>query len=136
MKTSLATLVLVPFLAMADSAPLIETTKPMLDPTIVTNDAAAAKVFYEEIVGLKPLGTASIANGAQLMRYQIGSATLRIVNPKAPVTKHTETMDKAVGIRGLALYLPEAAEDFGKRLASHGRPEPNWITAKDRKSVV
>ena len=64
------------------------------------------------------------------MRYQAGSATLRIVTPKSPVAKHTEVMDKAIGIRGLALYLPEASEDFAKRLASHGRPEPKWITAK------
>ena len=130
MKIPLATWALLPLFALADSPPLVETIRPMLDVTIVTNDGPAAKGFYEEIVGLKPLGTATIANGAQLMRYQAGSATLRIVTPKSPVPKHTEAMDKAIGIRGLALYLPEASEDFAKRLASHGRPEPNWITAK------
>ncbi|MDQ2948786.1 MAG: VOC family protein [Acidobacteriota bacterium] len=130
MKISLATWALLPLFALADSPPLVETTRPMLDVTMVTNDGAAAKMFYEEIVGLKPLGTATIANGAQLMRYQAGSATLRIVTPKSPVAKYSEAMDKAIGIRGLALYLPEGSEGFAKRLASHGRPEPKWITAK------
>ena len=130
MKISRAMWALLPLFALADSPPLVETTKPMLDVTMVTNDGPAAKAFYEEIVGLKPLGTATIANGAHLMRYQAGSATLRIVTPKSPVAKHTEPMDKAIGIRGLALYLPEASEDFAKRLATHDRPEPNWITAK------
>ena len=120
-----------PVLAFAESSAVVETTHPMLDVSIVANDGAKAAEFYGDVLGLKAGPTADIANGAKLLRYQVGAATLRIVIPKSLVPKYSEAMDEAIGIRGLALHLADAPEQFAKRLANHGLSEPNWVTGKN-----
>ena len=124
-------LALLPAFAATDSGKGIELTKPSLDVTIVTNDGAKADEFYGEVLGLKKLGpTAKLADGGRITQYRTASATIRIIVPPKPAAQFTEAMDKAAGIRGLAFMLPDA-DQFTKNLASHGRPEPTFLPAKN-----
>jgi catechol 2,3-dioxygenase-like lactoylglutathione lyase family enzyme len=126
---SLAALFLLAPLCQGAGLTALETSKSMLDITIVTNDGAKTNEFWGDIVGLKVLGSAASPKGAQHTRYQAGTAVLDVVVPAKPVAKYSEEMDGGIGIRGLALRLTDA-EAFLRKRASHGLPELKPANAK------
>ncbi len=98
----------------------IETSRAMVDLTIVTNDAARAREFYGLILGLPEIAAS---------RFKVGAGAIEIVAPAKPAATYQEEMHLAVGIRGIALYLSDA-DGIIERLAKHGRPALNFVGAK------
>ncbi|MEO8027694.1 MAG: VOC family protein, partial [Bryobacteraceae bacterium] len=75
--------------AVAASASGLDMLKPGLDIGILVSDAAKAKEFYGETLGLKHIGTIDMPNGGKMMRFQSGASVLKViaydkVPPKGP----------------------------------------------------
>jgi|SRR5579862_7518637 len=101
----------------------IETTRQMLDLTIVTNYPAKAKEFYGDIVGLKVLGSSG-----DTTRYQVGDGTINLVAAPKPLQAYPG-FEGGIGISGVALYLSDP-DRFANRMHDHGKPEPNFLMGK------
>ena len=97
----------------------IETSRAIVDLTIVTKDAARAREFYGSILGLPEITPS---------RFKVGAGAIEIVAAKGAAA-YQEEMHEAVGIRGIALYLSDA-DGIIERLAKHGRPALNFVGAK------
>ena len=134
MRLPIAALMALLQIARADLKP-IETTQPMVDLIMVTNDGAKAREFYGDILGLKLLVSAPMPGVGDVVSYQVGTGTLSIVAAANPVPKHAPGIDGGIGIRGIALFLQDA-DRFAKSMASHGLPEPKFLTGKTGAKVA
>ncbi len=110
------------FLAVGAATP-IETTRQMLDLTIVTNYPAKAKEFYGDILGLKVV----VASG-DTTTYQIGEGTIDLLAAPKPLQAYPG-FEGGIGISGIALYLTDA-DRFANRMHDHGKPEPNFLAPR------
>ena len=128
MRLLAALFLLTPLCSAAELAAL-ETSKSMLDITVVTNDGSKTNEFWGDIVGLKAIATVTSPAGARHTRYQAGTAVLDVAVPATPVAKYNEEIDGAIGIRGLALHLSDATA-FLRNAARHGFPEPKLANSK------
>ena len=108
---------------------LIETTRQMLDLTIVTNYPAKAKEFYGDILGLKVLA----ASGGTTT-YQVGEGTIDLVAAAKPLQAYPG-FESGIGISGVALYLTDA-DRFSNRMHDHGKPEPNFLASRGDMKVA
>jgi catechol 2,3-dioxygenase-like lactoylglutathione lyase family enzyme len=107
----------------------IETTRHLLDLTIVTNDPHKAKEFYGDILGLNVLS----ASG-DTTRYQVGDGTIDLVSAPKPLQAYPG-FESGIGISGVALYLSDA-DRFAKRMHDHGKAEPNFLTPSSADAKV
>jgi catechol 2,3-dioxygenase-like lactoylglutathione lyase family enzyme len=113
----------------------IETTRPMVDLILVTNDGGKLTEFYGEVLGLKQLVSAEMKGVGQVTSFQLGTASINIVAAAKPVPQHDGGFEGGIGIRGVALFLPDA-DRFSKSMVSHGLPEPKFLTGKTGAKVA
>lgn len=106
----------------------------MADLIMVTNEDAKAKEFYGDILGLKQLSSRPLKDFSEIITYQVGIGAIEIIAMGKPVPKHTG-VNGGIGIRGVALFLPDA-DRFAKSMASHGLPEPKFMTGKTGAKVA
>jgi catechol 2,3-dioxygenase-like lactoylglutathione lyase family enzyme len=107
----------------------IETTRQMLDLTIVTNYPAKAKEFYGDILGLKAL-----SSSGDTTHYQAGEGTIDLVAAAKPLQAYPG-FESGIGITGVALYLSDA-DRFANRMHDHGMPEPNFISSRPEAKIA
>lgn len=104
-----------------------EQAKPGLDVGVVVSDMDAAKKFYGEALGLKPLPPLPIAlpGGGAMVRYQAGGTVIKLRTfAKAPPKVEKDVM-AANGMRLLTLFVKDA-DALGKRLAEMGYTAPKF----------
>jgi glyoxylase I family protein len=88
--------------------PPIPTTKPTLDVGIIVSDIANSKAFYGGVLGLKETAPLPMPDGTSMIRYQAGTAILKLREfPKA--AKFLGGTRTAVGFRLLTIYFPDLA---------------------------
>ncbi len=93
----------------------MELTKEELDIGLVVADAAAQRKFYGTTLGLEAAETAELPGGMRQYRYKAGNHLIKLLElPKTP-TVSKGGIDRAIGIRILALFFRKA--DFDAMLA-------------------
>jgi catechol 2,3-dioxygenase-like lactoylglutathione lyase family enzyme len=130
LSSRLAVLGLAIFLGIAtpENKP-IETTRQMLDLTIVTNYPAKAKEFYGDILDLKV-----VATSGGTTTYQAGEGTIDLVAAPKPLQAYPG-IEGGIGISGIALYLTDA-DRFANRMHDHCLPEPHFMSARPEVKVA
>lgn len=102
--------------AMAANLP---TTKPTLDVGIIVSDMDRSKSFYGCVLGLKETAPLPMPDGSSMIRYQAGTAILKLrAVPKA--TQYPGGTRTAIGFRLLTLYFNDLAPVLDRWKAAGG----------------
>jgi len=103
----------------------LDMLKPGLDVGILVSDAAKAKEFYGETLGLKHIGTLDMPNGGKMMRFQSGASVLKVIAYEKTPPKGPTGIREAVGVR-LVTVLVTDGEGVAKRVAAKSGSEVKW----------
>jgi catechol 2,3-dioxygenase-like lactoylglutathione lyase family enzyme len=115
----------------AAAADRIDIPKLMLQPSVnlvlSVADVDKSKHFYGEVLGLKPMANLNLPGGFVMTRYQVGTTEIKLLHLDSTEKTETGPFDKAVGIRRLSLFFPDA-QALIDRFKTDGRPAPEFET--------
>ncbi len=106
--------------------------KPSLNVVITVSDMDAAKKFYGEVLGLKPLPPVPFGEKTKpvffpravtMERFGVGSHEIKLIPGVASTKKHPGGIQNGIGLRMVNFPIADM-EAFRARLAEHGYPMP------------
>lgn len=126
----LCALLTLSFTASADDLPFGMQTSH-LNIVFSVTEADAVHEFYGEILGLKRIPDLNFPGDSYMIRYMGGESELKFIVTGQSLPKHEGGTGKALGIRLLAILLPESeSEGILKRLVASGRELPSFTSGK------
>jgi catechol 2,3-dioxygenase-like lactoylglutathione lyase family enzyme len=99
-------------------------TKQELDVGIVPSDAEATLAFYRDVIGLQTLPSAPLGQGLLQHRLRIGKHLIKLNQLDRPPQRQRGGIERAVGIRLLALILDDLDAVVGRLQAAGRRYDP------------
>jgi catechol 2,3-dioxygenase-like lactoylglutathione lyase family enzyme len=81
--------------------------------------------FYGEVLGFRDIGTATVAPGQGVSRYQVGASQLKFTRAGANAKFTRGAINDAAGVRLWTMWFPDEAA-LTKRFADHGFAAPSF----------
>jgi catechol 2,3-dioxygenase-like lactoylglutathione lyase family enzyme len=119
----------------ADPPPPVEGIKPALDVGIVVTDQAKAREFYGEILGLKEAAPLPLPAGGEMLRFQFGGSTIKVLPAPANAPKYAGPVRDAIGFRLVAFIMNDVAP-IVERMKAKGLPEPKFTGNEQLKYAI
>ena len=86
-------------------------------------DGVKTLEFYGEVLGFRDIGTATVAPGQGVSRYQVGPSQLKFTKAGANAKFTRGAINDAAGVRLWTMWFPDEAA-LTKRFVDHGYPAP------------
>ncbi len=98
-------------------------------------DGVKTLEFYGEVLGFRDIGTATVAPGQGVSRYQVGPSQLKFTRAGAGVKFTRGAINDAAGVRLWTMWFADEAA-LVKRFADHGYATPVFKVADGVRSVL
>ena len=98
-------------------------------------DGVRTLEFYGEVLGFRDIGTATVAPGQGVSRYQVGPSQLKFTRAGANAKFTRGAINDAAGVRLWTMWFPDEAV-LTKRFADHGLAAPAFKTVDGVRSAL
>jgi catechol 2,3-dioxygenase-like lactoylglutathione lyase family enzyme len=86
-------------------------------------EATAMRRFYGEVLGLKPMRPIALGGGSEMIRFQVGTAEIKLQATADASRFPTGGVHDVVGLRVFTLFFPDEAV-LTARFTAHGHAAP------------
>ena len=100
-----------------------------------TGDGVKTLEFYGEVLGFRDIGTATVAPGQGVSRYQVGPSQLKFTKAGGNPKFTRGAINDAAGVRLWTMWFPDEAA-LTKSFAAHGYPAPAFKTVDGLRSAL
>jgi catechol 2,3-dioxygenase-like lactoylglutathione lyase family enzyme len=98
-------------------------------------DGGKTLEFYGEVLGFRDIGTATVAPGQGVSRYQVGPSQLKFTRAGANTKFTRGAINDAAGVRLWTMWFADEAA-LTKRFTDHGLPAPAFKTTAGVRSAL
>jgi catechol 2,3-dioxygenase-like lactoylglutathione lyase family enzyme len=98
-------------------------------------DGAKTLEFYGEVLGFRDIGTATVAPGQGVSRYQVGPSQLKFTRAGANTKFTRGAINDAAGVRLWTMWFADEAA-LTKRFTDHGLAAPAFKTTDGVRSAL
>ena len=98
-------------------------------------DGVKTLEFYGEVLGFRDIGTATVAPGQGVSRYQVGPSQLKFTKAGANAKFTRGAINDAAGVRLWTMWFPDEAA-LTKRFTDHGYPAPVFKVVDGERSAL
>jgi len=123
------------------SAPAVTTAAPLIVDNSMNvfrrfnGDGVKTLEFYGEVLGFRDIGTATVAPGQGVSRYQVGTSQLKFTRAGANAKFTRGAISDAAGVRLWTMWFPDEAA-LTKRFTDHGLAAPAFKTIEGVRSAL
>src|SRR4051812_8688718 len=100
-----------------------------------SGDGVKTLEFYGEVLGFRDIGTATVAPGQGVSRYQVGPSQLKFTKAGANAKFTRGAINDAAGVRLWTMKFPDEAALI-KRFTDHGLTAPVFKTVEGIRSAL
>src|SRR6478735_4640303 len=97
-------------------------------------DGVKTLAFYGEVLGFRDIGTATVAPGQGVSRYQVGPSQLKFTKAGANTKFTRGAINDAAGVRLWTMWFADEAA-LVKRFTDHGYAAPAFTVTEGERSA-